>query len=163
MEATAGKKIFRINVERDYSIRTISKKRLFYSSNLFRRVGKDKMIINYINHLIDGVDRKNYASLFHEHRIKPSLTIPQGWFEGESNFTSLPRRRTVSQSVGKFSYLRRIPLYSWEATALKSHWTKSCVPPSNVSKHCRAQMSQAFYNKNISIRDIRANFSPPKR
>lgn len=38
---------------------------------------------------------------------------------------------------------------------------KSCVSPSNVSKHCRAQMSQAFYNKNISIRDTRQLF--PKR
>lgn len=61
MEATAGKKIFRINVdverERDYSIRKKDYS-ILRTANLFRRVGKDKMIINRINHLIDGVDGK---------------------------------------------------------------------------------------------------------
>lgn len=106
---------------------------------------------------------KNYINLraYSTYKII-LLTIPQGWFEGESNFTSLPRRRTVSQSVRKFSYLRRYSIIGvgggGEATAFKSHWTKVVcrrrMYPNIVERRCPRLFTIRIYPFGI-----RANFS----
>lgn len=137
------------------------------SDSLLGKIGRDKIIINYIrfnNWRCWWKITWIYEPIPRASSIKPSLTIPQGWFVGESNFTSLRLDDGPFLKVFENFHICDVFHYrSWEGGGrrcdrIQIPLDKSCVSPSNVSKHCRAQMSQAFYNKNISIRDTRQLF-----